>query len=199
MKKTLAMILMTAMLVAALAGCTASAQNGPLNTPVPGPTKNPIAGITFEPSVPSGEQTAAPVPDIVLYWDSIRSGSISSDHRAYEVYTDYAEFTKAFPTASEFGDRYNEKSFGSEFVVAVYYVTNTGGYTVGLEDAKLEGNSLTIDISVKSPAPGTMVTQAFETHCVLIAFGSELYSENLSISVLFNGAAGGKVTGDDTF
>jgi hypothetical protein len=47
----------------------------------------------------------------------------------------------------------------------------TGGYSVSLTSASLENtdNTLRLSMAVRAPAPGTMVTQAITSPCVVIA------------------------------
>ncbi|MFC7293735.1 protease complex subunit PrcB family protein [Marinobacter aromaticivorans] len=55
----------------------------------------------------------------------------------------------------------------------------TGGYSVGLVSAAAEeaGKTLSLSMAVRTPAPGTMVTQALTSPCVVVAFPARDWSE----------------------
>lgn len=55
----------------------------------------------------------------------------------------------------------------------------TGGYSVSLASASLENtkNTLRLSMAVRSPAPGTMVTQAITSPCVVVAVPAANWSE----------------------
>ncbi|WP_152207726.1 protease complex subunit PrcB family protein [Marinobacter changyiensis] len=46
---------------------------------------------------------------------------------------------------------------------------NTGGFGLTLADAEMEGSTLAVTARVRTPAPGSMVTQALTTPCVVLA------------------------------
>ncbi|MBO4848165.1 MAG: hypothetical protein J5586_03330 [Clostridia bacterium] len=189
MKKAAAFVLILAALCAVLTGCTAIAENWPFHTPVPGPTKFPITDTTMDPIDP-GTLGTLPPQDLVLgdslYWDAFRAGGTEAAPY-YKVYSDYAAFIKEVPQAKDFGEHYDERSFGKIFVVAVYYTVNTGGYKVGPEAIRANDEKITIDIAVTPPAADSLVTQAFETHCVLVAFDAERFPPETPVELLFNG------------
>lgn len=123
-----------------------------------------------------------------LYWSSIRSGGSSENRLSYQAITSYKEFSRLFgDRAEELGDSFSEKAFHKSFIVAVNVTVNTGGYTFGVNSAKIEGGEVKIDLSSTPPEAGAAVTQAFETHTVLIAFDQALYSEGLTYSITVNG------------
>lgn len=202
MKRTVSLliIVLTALLVT---GCASPQNNGEhqegWNTPVPGgPTKQPITDVTLNP------MTFAPVePDPTegfgnvdmpengkpLYWDNASplnsSGEIGT---AWTVCRNYAEFGKSFGRLPEdIAERYAEEKFNSMFVVAVSVTVPTGGYTVGLNSAEIKDGAVNIDILEEGPKPGTQTTQALQTHTVLVAFDSMLYSDSLSYNITVNG------------
>ncbi|MGO1500241.1 MAG: protease complex subunit PrcB family protein [Marinobacter sp.] len=55
----------------------------------------------------------------------------------------------------------------------------TGGYSISLASASLENseNTLRLSMAVRSPAPGTMVTQAITSPCAVVAVRATDWSE----------------------
>lgn len=52
----------------------------------------------------------------------------------------------------------------------------TGGYSVSLESAGQRQGALNLAMTVRSPASGTMVTQALTSPCVVVAFPARSWS-----------------------
>lgn len=61
---------------------------------------------------------------------------------------------------------------GRWMLVAAMGQKRTGGYGVGFSEATMDGSELVIDVSVSSPAPDAMVTQALTTPCLIVALPS---------------------------
>lgn len=57
----------------------------------------------------------------------------------------------------------------------------TGGYGVTLESSVIAGDTLQLRVSVRRPAPGSLVTQALTTPCAVIAISPEDW-ERLEVS-----------------
>lgn len=186
--KKLLVIALAALMIFALVGCKSPANvPGKPDTKVtPSPTEEEVkltpnggeAIMSFEPK----DKFEA------LYWASFRSGGSAEAQLKYEPITNFKELEKRFGgRMDELGERFGKKTFQTAFVVAVYLTVNTGGYTVGVNSASIENGVAHIDISKVSPDPGAMVTQAFETHTVLIEFDKAGYSEDLTYVVTVNG------------
>ncbi len=199
MKRSLALIITAVLLISALAGCTRSPQQGSESgfyTSVPGPTKHPI-DVTLKPQTfapaeptPTGDFKDVEMPDTFepLYWDVIRGGGSSGVGTTWSAYTDYAGFGKEFGVLEgELKEKYGQESFNGMFVVAVSHTVPTGGYSVTLNEAFIKDGAVNIDITVEAPPAGSVTTQALETHTVLAAFGSNLYSERLTYNITVNG------------
>ena len=180
MKKVIALALLLAFAGMMLAGCTTS-------NSVPGPTDEPNSSpLVFSTVAPIDPEDAG--LDSVLFWETFRSGSDAGHRLTYRVYADSKEFLNDFPDrGEEFNARYGEKSFEDMFVVAAFITVNTGGYSYELVSGSTTRSSVQLNITENAPEPGTMVTQAFETHCILAAFPREAYSEGMTVTVLLNG------------
>ena len=195
MKKRIAILLTAVSLLMLFAGCASKTNDpdSPWRTSLPFGTKTPItsgfAMVTLGPRQTGGLDLDIRKREPMLYWDTFRNGGSTSDRgTTYKVYTDRASFERELGEhASEFGEHYSEKSFESAFIVAVYVTVPTGGYSFSAESVKLNGNTLDIKIAKTAPANGTVVTQAFEEHCVLIAIDSKLYSDDLVYNIEYEG------------
>jgi hypothetical protein len=123
-----------------------------------------------------------------LYWTTVRSGGSADARLSYETIASFKAFEQRFGgRAEELGERFDETAFRKMFVVAVSLTVNTGGYSVGVNKASIADGEAVIDLKLTAPSKGTVVTQAFETHTVLISFDQALYSEGLNITVTVNG------------
>ena len=189
MKRSI-MIIALVLASAALAGCTV-VSGDPTATLVPEATEFPASKATLSPMDPAGlvKETMAPaaLTASALFWDSFRIGGSTEAPVAASVFTSLSELTEELEIAEpEIAARYEERRFETMFVVAVYVTANTGGWTYELTEASVTDGRVSIDI--KGAGPDGPATQAFERHVVLVAFDSSLYSEELKIEVLINGA-----------
>ena len=206
MKKLIALIMVLTLAAFAICGCTkkpASDPASPTATPA-SDAQNRGDSVTQAPSgtesgpfgtiAPANEYTAKNRSGI-LYWDSVRVGGGNNESASYEIFTDYDAFSAKFGgVVRGAGGRYTAKSFEESFVIAAYVTVPTGGYTVGLNRGIIENGTAELDISQEAPAAGTVVTQAFETHCVLVAVSSKVQSEDLAVKILVNGVEQTNVT-----
>lgn len=195
--KKIAMTVISIALCLLFFGCTA--RENPL--PPLRPTQAPDAEARRETEAPTALPltddditTLAPVPitdfDFApLYSDCIVTHGDDTSGSSYKVYYDHESFKADFGDISNAtGDRYSRESFDKMFVVAVKTTVNTGGWTVVLENASFVRGRVDVSVSVAPPDLGTNVTQAFETHWVLVAFSSEnVMREDLEFSVAVNG------------
>lgn len=201
MKKLIALIMVLTIAAFAICGCTQKPQTGHAS-----PTATPAANATDKPggetvtnapasdgsnpfgTVAPGGEVIAKTKDGMLYWDSMRVGGGTDSTVSYEVFGDYDAFAAKFSDVLRgVSGRYTAKSFTESFVVAAYVTVPTGGYTFGLERGEIEDGTVVLDLKQEGPAPGTAVTQAFETHCVLVAFNRKAYSEDIAVKLLING------------
>ena len=190
MKRIVSLLLIAAAVLTMLTGCSNVSGNSGNNsikvTEAPASGNKPgdgntesgnsadNAGIslsTMEPTLVDGRIEAGSC----LYWDTFRMGGGSTEEGAtFKVFTDYKAFEEAFASANiGRSERYNEEAFEKIFVVAVFYTVRSGGYSFGLNSGRLEDGKVNIDVNVQAPASGSIVTAAFETHCVLAAFASK--------------------------
>ena len=169
--------LMLALLMTA--GCTASGQNE-----IAGPTKQPLNGAGFEPADRETLATALPngvsLEMAAKYWEELSFGGSNPNPVSYEVFTDYAEFIKAFG-GRDFNRKYNEKTFDEVFIVAVHVFAPTGGWSFNVTEGIIRAG--TVKITVEGIKPTGMVTQAFEEHVLLIAFDRTMYKSDLAVDV----------------
>lgn len=191
--KKLIVIISLVLAAAIAAGCTASASGGResgLNTPLPGPTKVPLAG-PIEPSdLGSTIDISKAVP--ALYWDVMRVGGGSGETSySYAVFTDHASLAKAFE-GRELPARFDERSFDDVFVVAVYLTAPTGGWTYELKEGSVISGRA--EISINAVRPSGPATQAFERSVMLIAFDRSLLVNGLLVNVNVPGFVTGAKT-----
>lgn len=161
------------------AGCTASGQNE-----VAGPTKQPLNGTGFEPVDRETLATALPngvsLEMAAQYWEELNLGGGNPNPVSYDVFTDYAEFNKAFG-GRDLNRKYNEKTFEDIFIVAVHVFAPTGGWSFNVTEGIIRAN--TVKITIEGNKPSGMVTQAFEEHVLLIAFDRTLYKSDLAVDI----------------
>ena len=193
MKKILSFILTALILCAMLAGCTVIP-----DPELPEPTQGTVNTVP-----PSGQQESKQTPGPVssdepsgeiagisaaLYADAFRVGGGTEQKLTYRIYTDYESLIKEIPAAAEYSDHYSEKAFEEIFVVAVIRTFNTGGHSFGFEKGSVKDGVAEIYITEQGPGANEMVTMAFDTQCVLIAFPAKDYRSGMSCSVMINGA-----------
>lgn len=191
MNKRIAVMLIAVSMLIIFAGCAKKTQttDSPWNTSLPFGTKRPLpsgfALATIGPKTTGLDISGELKKSAILYWDAFKyGGDASIQDLSYKVYTDHASFNADLgERAAEFGERYDQKSFGEAFVIAVYCVVPTGGYSFEASSANIEDGVMKIKIIKNSPAAGTVVTQAFEVHCVLLAIDSTIYSEDLTYEI----------------
>ncbi len=187
MKKMISAILAALMLVLLFAGCAAKKSEGPqagtdeITASLDGSTPG---SITQTGTIDLKTKGAA-------YWDTFRGGihySSEVGKAVAKVYASYDEFAKDYSSVSpDIAERYSAESFKGYFIVAVSYIFSGGGCSLSLKEGVIKGNTVRVDITTESPAPGTMTTAALEEHTIFIAFPAEEYKESLSLELLFNG------------
>ena len=196
MKRIIAIVIIT-VLAAFLAGCTTSSEKpaySGLYTPVPaGPTKYPFNG-PVEPMDPSQLVSEAPIgSNEAIDWASVRLGGSVAGDVSYKVFTDYPSYYKELGSyADKLSDRFNDSSFLSAFVVVVYVVVPSGGYTFTLDRAIIEDGTVNIDLSANLE-PG-MHTTGFEKHAIVISFSSSEYSPDLVYKIVPGAGFDGSVS-----
>ena len=117
----------------------------------------------------------------------VGGGSVAGSY--YRVFTDSADFEAALGSYVRGGEPTDETefSFNFNFYVAVYITNPTGGFTVELDRAMNDGNTVSVSVTCTPPAPGAMVTQAFETKCVLVGFDRGDLYDDLVYEITVNG------------
>lgn len=197
MKKT-ALAAIAIALCMLLFGCTARVVPPASSLPTAAPgeeyrrkTEEPALPTETDPEIKtfSPEQINADLAP--LYYDVIRTSGGAVSGSSYKVYYDYESFAADFGDISAAtGDRYTKGSFEKMFVVAVKMTVNTGGWTVDLDRAARDHNKVMVEVRMDPPSPEMNVTQAFETKCVLVAFGNENIDRGaMEFGVTVNGAA----------
>ena len=194
MKKLISMILITLLAAALLAGCAANTPGEVNARPTATPANNeatfvPGAIATLPPAVETIDPGAMQGKKNVRYWDSVRVGGGAEEKTRYAIYTDYDALIKDVPAAAELTEHYSREALEKVFVIAVFTTVRTGGYSFSLNKAEFKEDTADIYIGETAPSADTIVTQAFETHCVLIAVDSSRYSENLTCNIIMGEAA----------
>lgn len=184
--KKLFCISIAAVMCISLAACGESGTGGEAEQPLP--TREPISGLNADPITLSD----APLIDFesnkAICWSAVRLGGGEEGGSEYCVITSSKDFEWRFSRLDdETRALFTPESFGERFVVAVYDTVMTGGFSYELNYGSIDNGTVNIDITKHSPGPGVNVTMAIETHCVLIAFDSELYSEGLDYNITING------------
>lgn len=182
----------------ALVGCVSKVRPGELLSPTaaPGIADNTQPPADHREDPDDGEAKTTPEPDLneggagqPLFHDVIRAGGGSTAvGTSYRVFSDYEQFRNALGDREDLASRYNTRSFGDMFVVAVYITVNHGGYSFDLNSAGIMLGKVNVDVKMNAPAPDAITTQAFETHCVLVAFDSAEFSPDLVYNITVNGA-----------
>lgn len=186
MKKLTSAIIISALSLS-LMGCavdkpgTNNAHAEPTRIPVTGE----LEGRTLPP-IGTEQNITVDLGGKALYWDMVRYEGSPEDKLRYRVFNDYESFSRELGKY-EPGEKFDEKSFDKDFVVAVYCTVSSGGFKFGVNSASIRDGVVSIDISRTSPAPGSMVTTAFEHYCLLVAFDSSLYSDELTYNISING------------
>lgn len=195
MKRLLTITLALSMALA-FCGCASMRADGAR------PTRVPISELdnTLHPVWPSeGTITAEPAEkgDGIdpmyrsVFSNVYRVGGGSEAGAYYRVFIDSADFEAALGNYVRGQQPTDETVFdlNMTFYVAVYITNRTGGYKVELGSAMNDGNTVKIDVTVTPPAPGTIVTQAFETKCVLVGFDRADLYDDLVYEITVNGQA----------
>ena len=191
--KRLFIILLVLLTAAAAVGCEAPTDTEAQQADV---TRLPLDKLDFTPNprdygeLDRDDLHAAPqidpmyLPDFSEVVKSMNGGSQRGSY--YLVATDAEELQKL--TGSLNGrteNAFDAATFQKDFVVAVFVTVATGGFTVELESAYNDGNTVTVKVKV-TPPTADFVTEALETHCVLIAFDRGDYYEDLSYDITVN-------------
>ena len=191
MKKLISMILILLIAAALLAGCAANTPGEANARPTATPDNNaaasfiPDAITTLSPAMETIDPGSMMDKKGVRYWDSVRVGGGTDEKTWYKVYTDYDALIKDVPAAAELTEHYSREALKKVFVIAVFTTVRTGGYSFSLNKVDFKDEAADIYIGESAPSANTIVTQAFETHCVLIAVDSSRYSEQLTCSIIF--------------
>lgn len=147
-----------------------------------------VASATIGPRVTLDPGSISTSRSALLYWDAIRTGGGTQTGSRYEIYPDASKFESRFgAVARDLNNSYTAEDFKRMFVVAVYDTVPTGGYSYSAENAVVSNGVVRIDIKKNIPGPGTMVTQAFEEHCILVAIDRTLYSDDVKVELYING------------
>lgn len=196
MKKILIMTLAALMALAAFAGCTSSRpQEGAVPT-------NPASGdfsredldlhlatdglsIGAKPTA-SGEKMYR--PDFTEVVRLNRGGAEAGAY--YVVYTDYDKLIAEVGELTGKTERdITRDTLATDFVVAVFVTVPTGGHKLSVSFAENDGHTVKVSIKDEGPEAGAAVTQAFETHCVLVGFDRGDFYDDLAFEINLNGAA----------
>ncbi len=192
MKRILTVMLALAMALA-FCGCASIKADGAENTRVP------ISQLenTLHPVWPSEDIDAEPAGKTdeidpiyrCVFSNTYSVGGGSEAGAYYRVFTDSEAFEKALGNYVRGGLPTDETdfSFTFNFYVAVYITNPTGGYKAELESAMNDGNTVRIAVTVTPPGPDTVVTQAFETKCVLVGFDRADLYDDLVYEITVNG------------
>lgn len=190
---------MALLLAAAFFGCT----KGPEDLRDPDKTRLPLSELDFTPHAISyddlelpGATGAADGIDVIWRADfteqiKVRSGG-STPGAYYEVITDYETLNRLVGSTDGLETRLDGDTFISDFVVAVFVTVRSGGFTFSVDSAYNDGNTVKIKVTAEPPAAGAMVTQAFETHCMLIGFDRADFYDDLVYEITVNGDPAGQ-------
>lgn len=183
MKRFTALLLLV-LTLGTIAGCAASAKDEPAVTKPPFDHDKEYQ--MLDPGTLIDDTLNANITKDVLRWDTFRTGGDVGDGLYTRVFTDYAGFVNEFsPEERGIAPFYSEASFEDRFVVAVYLVANSGGWTYELASASAKTGELSVNI--KGVAPEGMATQALERHVVLIAVSRSCYQDGFKVNVQLNG------------
>ena len=125
------------------------------------------------------------LPDFSEVIKPANGGSEVGSH--YRVVTDAEELQwLAGDLTAKTQNAFDAETFRKDFVVAVFVTVRTGGYTVELDKAYNDGNTVTVKVKV-TPPTADFVTEALETYCVLVAFDRGDYYTDLAYDITVNG------------
>lgn len=195
MKRILILLLAAAVAAAAFTGCQSPKTDAQQNSD---PTRVPLSelNITFRPTLPDavinteliGQQTV----DLLnrpVFTEDVRVPNVGEEGSYYRVVTDYAQLKDLIGSASDrLETAINEDTFIANFVVAVFVTVRTGGYGFNVDFAENDSHTVKVEIGVTPPGEGVNVTQAFETHCILVGFDAADYYDDLVYDISVNGA-----------
>lgn len=193
MKRTVIILLAALMALVSFAGCSKpTAVDGNNNN-----GKQPIDKDDVNVLIPDDEislpakYTAA--PDLMNrpgFTEVFKLNGTDEAGSYYRVYTDFEEFTKDMGGSSgRVETTVTRDTFISDFIVAVYVTVPTGGHTYTVDFAENDSHVVKVEITDTPAEAGTAVTQAFETHCVLVGFDKADYYEDLEYNITVNGEA----------
>ena len=182
MKRYIALLLAAGMSLA-LAGCSGGEPEKEAEA-TPRPTiSGELTEMTYPPDF---YNTPVPMDNILLFTFDERGGGSTSVGTRWSVVTDKEKFFELFPNVDE-SVRTRAEDFDSMLVIVVSDTVATGGFSDTLNYAKLEDGSVHVDIKKLSPGPKDMVTQAFETHYVVVAVDRNLVPDDVGVTVTVNG------------